>query len=47
MGGDFHILAETHEMGKAYNNAMLEFPKMIHAPLRNGAYFFGYKDSTW
>ena len=34
MGGDFHILAETHEKlgGRPPdNNAMLEFQEMIHA----------------
>lgn len=34
MGGDFHILAETHEKlgGRPpENNAMLEFQEMIHS----------------
>ena len=42
MGGDVHILAETHEKlgGRPPdNNAMMEFQEMIHAPLRNGACF--------
>lgn len=47
---EVHILAETHEkLGKPEFNAMLEFQEMIHAPLRNGACFVGYKGGkyTW